>query len=102
MLFFQFLGECIREEFIYIFSYLILVNLAAFIMYRIDKKRSKRNACSRIPESAFIGMATIGGGLGSIFGMLLFHHKTRHAKFIIAIPLLMIIWSYFLAQSHTA
>ena len=37
-------------------------------------------------------MARIGGGIGSWLGIKSFHHKTKHAKFRIVVPLWMIIW----------
>jgi uncharacterized membrane protein YsdA (DUF1294 family) len=45
----------------------------------------------RIPESVLITIAVIGGSIGSILGMVLFHHKTRKAKFRIGLPVILAV-----------
>ena len=76
---------------IIIISYLLVINLIAFVLYGIDKKRAIRNEY-RIRESALLWIARLGGGIGSWLGIKLFRHKTRHTKFRIVVPLWMIIW----------
>lgn len=74
-----------REIEIVIAIYFILINLAAFIMYGEDKRKAVRHKW-RIPERTLIGIAVFGGSLGALFGMIIFHHKTRHRKFTIGVP----------------
>ena len=45
----------------------------------------------RIPEATLLGLAAIGGSLGAWLGMVLFRHKTRHPKFAVGIPLLLLL-----------
>ena len=45
----------------------------------------------RIPEITLLSLAIIGGGIGSFLGMIFFHHKTKKLKFMILIPLSIII-----------
>ena len=59
--------------------YLSLINALAFLLMLADKQRAKKHRW-RIPEAVL---------LGALFGMWLFHHKTRKAKFFITIPLLL-------------
>ena len=79
--------------------YLIVINILAFILYGIDKKRA-RDHTWRISERMLIGIALIGGSVGAIVGMLLFHHKTRHWYFRYGLPLILIlqvaaaVWAY--------
>ncbi len=40
-------------------------------------------------KAVLLGAAALGGSVGALFGMWLFHHKTRKAKFFITIPLLL-------------
>ena len=55
---------------------LLLWNFFIFILYGIDKYRSKRGHW-RIPEKYLLLGAYIFGGFGAWFGGLIFHHKTR-------------------------
>lgn len=71
--------------------YLLLANLLAFVLYGIDKVKAKKKAY-RIPERTLLWMARIGGGVGSWIGVMVFHHKTKHAKFKIVVPLWTVIW----------
>lgn len=79
--------------------YLIVINILAFILYGIDKKRARDHAW-RISERMLIGIALIGGSVGAIAGMLLFRHKTRHWYFRYGMPLILIVqvaaavWAY--------
>lgn len=70
--------------------WLILVNLAAFILYGMDKSYAKKGA-RRIPERTLLFWAWIGGSIGAFLGMRLFHHKTLKPKFAVTVPLLMVL-----------
>ena len=69
-----------------IVMYLIVVNLLAFICFGVDKQKARTNQW-RISENTLLG----GGSLGAICGMRLFHHKTRHPKFSLGLPIILII-----------
>lgn len=71
--------------------YLIGVNLAAFILYGVDKRRARLHRW-RISESGLILFAWIGGAYGAICGMKMWHHKTQKVKFKILIPLACVVW----------
>ena len=77
--------------FIVIAIYLLIVNLIAFALYGIDKRRAIKHQF-RIPEKTLLWMARIGGGVGCWLGIKVFRHKTKHARFRIAVPLWTIIW----------
>ena len=70
--------------------YLITVNAVAFILMIVDKYKAKKNLW-RIPEATLMGVAAIGGSIGALIGMYLVRHKTRHKKFTVGIPLMLII-----------
>ena len=76
---------------IIILSYLLVINLIAFILYGIDKKRAIRNE-HRIRESVLLWIARLGGAIGSWLGIKIFRHKTKHTKFRIFVPLWIVIW----------
>ncbi len=80
-----------------IIVYLIVINIVAFAMYGIDKYKAVHNKW-RIPESLLVGVSVIGGGVGALLGMLIWHHKTRKWKFKILVPLFLILWVLFTAS----
>ena len=69
--------------------YLVLMNLAAFTAMGVDKSKAKRRAW-RIPEKTLFLLSLLGGSIGSLVGMYTFRHKTRHLKFTIGMPLILI------------
>ena len=54
-----------------------------------DKRKAKRNAF-RTPESVLFILALMGGSIGSILGMYIFRHKTKHWYFVVGMPLILI------------
>ena len=70
--------------------YLVLINLAAFVLMGLDKRKAKKNLW-RIPEKTLFLSAILGGSAGAIAGMYVFHHKTRHWYFVIGMPLILVI-----------
>ena len=70
--------------------YLVVINIAAFAMMGIDKKRARKHEW-RIPEARLFTSALLGGGLGALTGMYFFKHKTKHWYFVVGMPLIMIL-----------
>ncbi len=70
--------------------YLIIVNAAGFLFMGIDKRRAKKRAW-RIPEATLFIIAVIGGALGTLLGMYLFRHKTRHWYFVYGMPAILAV-----------
>ncbi len=66
------------------------MNLIAFALYGIDKRRAKQGAW-RISEYTLLLVALLGGSLGALLGMRYFRHKTRHRKFRYGIPLILLL-----------
>ncbi len=73
-----------------IIIYLFLINLAAFGLMGLDKRKARKNLW-RIPEKTLFLSAILGGSAGAIAGMYAFHHKTRHWYFVIGMPLILVI-----------
>ena len=71
-----------------IFLYLLIVNAIGFILMLGDKRMARKKLW-RIPESTLIMVAVIGGSIGSLAGMYVFRHKTKHLKFTIGIPVIL-------------
>ena len=82
-------------------GYVLLINLLLFILMGIDKRAAKRKKW-RIPERRLLTLGIIGGGIGGILGMLVFHHKTHRIYFTICYVVNIICWGiaflYFMQQ----
>lgn len=59
----------------------ILINCISFGLYGIDKYKAKKHHY-RISETTLLVSSCIAP-LGSLFGMFLFHHKTKKLKFYV-------------------
>ncbi len=70
--------------------YLLALNTLAFLAMGHDKLKAKRHLW-RTPEVTLILLAALGGSVGAILGMSLFHHKTNHAKFKVGLPLILVL-----------
>ena len=70
--------------------YLLLINALAFALMGIDKSRARRRAW-RIPEKALFLAAAAGGSIGAIAGMFAFRHKTKHLRFVLGLPLILLL-----------
>ena len=74
-----------------VFSYYLLaINLVTFFIYAIDKYKAKKSKW-RIPEKTLLLLAAVGGSIGALAGIRLFHHKTLHKKFRYGVPTILII-----------
>ena len=74
----------------YVLYYLAAINLVTFLVYGIDKLRAKRGAW-RIPEKTLFLLPLLGGSVGAIAGMRVFHHKTKHWYFKYGLPLILLL-----------
>ena len=83
----------------YIVIYLLSVNLITFLVYGLDKWKAKRDKW-RVPEKTLILLAVIGGTIGALLGMQVLRHKTKHIKFTVGIPVILVaqlvlVWFLF-------
>ena len=74
-----------------IILYLIIINAVGFLLMLADKRAAKKSAW-RIPEARLMSIALSGGCFGVYAGMMLFRHKTKHPKFSIGVPLIMVLY----------
>lgn len=77
----------------YIILYLIIINLYGIYIMYIDKRRAKERKW-RVSEKWIFLVALLFGSIGVIIGMKAFRHKTKHLKFIVGIPAILIIQLY--------
>ena len=82
----------------YLLIYLSIINLIAFIVFFIDKRKSIKNKW-RIRENTLHLLSFAGGIYGSIAAMLLFRHKTKKLKFCL-ITALALIFNFLIAYLY--
>ena len=97
-----------NQYFLIFFIYLAIINLIAFLLFAIDKKRAQYNGeiekakrrrkpeaartmKQRIPEKTLFVAAAIGGSIGAMAGMWICHHKTKHWYFVYGMPLILLL-----------
>lgn len=73
----------------FLLYYLLAVNIAAWILYGLDKWKAKSGK-RRISERTLLLTALAGGSAGALSGMLLFRHKTRKPRFMIGVPVMFV------------
>ena len=75
--------------------YLLVMNLITFFVFGIDKWKAKRKrtheSTRRVPEKTLFLLSILGGSVGALLGMRVWHHKTLHRSFRIGIPLILIL-----------
>ena len=70
--------------------YLAAINLVTFLVFGLDKWKAKRKerhqATRRVPEKTLLVLSALGGSVGALLGMRVFHHKTLHKRFRFGVP----------------
>jgi uncharacterized membrane protein YsdA (DUF1294 family) len=69
---------------------LVLINLYGFILMNIDKRRAINHQW-RVPEMRLLLTAFCFGSLGVLSGMYIFRHKTKHWRFVVLVPISLIL-----------
>ncbi len=87
MRFFALIGE---HPLYILWLWLAIINLAAFLAMGIDKAKASRRKW-RIPEKTLFLLAALGGSVGGICGIYVFHHKTLHKKFTLGFPAIFVL-----------
>ena len=92
----------------YFFIYLAVINVFAFLLFWVDKRRAVYNGeiekakrrrkqepvrpmKRRISEKTLLVTAAIGGSIGSMAGMWIFRHKTKHWYFVYGLPVILLL-----------
>ena len=85
------LSQYIPKTVLIIFlAYIILINIITLFVYGVDKRRAKTRQ-RRIRESVLLGLAAVGGSIGALLGMLTYNQKTKHKKFTIGVPVILLV-----------
>ena len=84
-------------------GYLIIISIIGFILPPVDKSKARKNKW-RIRERTLFIVSALGGSVAMYISMRIFHHKTKHKRFMIGIPVIIIlqfgavfaIWYFFM------
>lgn len=72
--------------------YLVGINVLTFLIYGVDKYLAKKKLY-RISEYSLFVLSLLGGSLGALLGMKVFHHKTKKISFWILNIIFLVIWT---------
>lgn len=73
----------------FLLGYVLFINLfSLFIMY-VDKNNARKHRW-RVSESSLLGLGFLGGSIGLLTGMYVLRHKTKHSKFTLGIPMILL------------
>ena len=69
-----------------------VLSVISMVVCVYDKVISKKNRVElRVPERVLLLLSALGGSLAMYITMQIIHHKTKHAKFMIGIPVIMVL-----------
>ena len=71
-------------------GYLLGMNLISFVLCGVDKWKAKMHKW-RISENNLLLSCMMGGSIGFMVGMKIFSHKTKHLKFTLGVPFILLI-----------
>lgn len=74
----------------FLILYLMIINLISIIITIFDKHRAIKRKY-RVKESTLLIFSVLGGSIGMFITMQVIRHKTRHIKFMLGIPLIIIL-----------
>ena len=71
--------------------YLCAISIASVVVCCYDKIAAKHNPKHRIREATLLWLSALGGSVAMLVTMLLIRHKTKHKKFMIGIPAIIVL-----------
>ena len=73
-------------------AYLAVISLISIIVCVYDKKISKKKRVElRTPEKTLLILSALGGSVAMFITMIIIRHKTKHVKFMLGIPVIIVI-----------
>ena len=72
-------------------GYIAVMSIISIVVCIYDKIAAKHNPKHRTREATLLLLSALGGSVAMLLTMLLIRHKTKHKKFMIGIPLIIIL-----------
>ncbi len=67
----------------------VIFSVLSAIVTVLDKSRARKGG-RRVPEATLFTLASLGGAAVMLIVMLLIRHKTKHLKFMLGLPLIIL------------
>lgn len=78
------------------YIYFFIISIVAVVLTIYDKIAAKKRSF-RISEATLILCGAFGGAVAELVTMLIIRHKTRHVKFMLGLPLIILAQAILLA-----
>ena len=75
----------------YFIIYILCISLVTAIITAYDKRAAKKHPKHRVPENVLLMLAIAGGSVAELLTMLKIRHKTKHKKFMIGLPVIIVL-----------
>ena len=72
-------------------AYELIISVVAVCVTVYDKWAAKKRPKERTRESTLLLLSALGGSIAMLLTMLAIRHKTKHIKFMLGIPLIIIL-----------
>ena len=76
---------------LFFLAYLLIISVVAFAVTLYDKWAAVKRPQERTRESTLLLLSTLGGSMAMLLTMLGIRHKTKHLKFMIGIPIIIVL-----------
>jgi uncharacterized membrane protein YsdA (DUF1294 family) len=76
--------------FLILLAYIAIISLISVIVCCYDKIAAKKFTKHRTREATLLWLSVLGGSVAMLLTMFAIRHKTKHAKFMVGIPLIII------------
>lgn len=70
--------------------YLAIISVISIVVCIYDKFAAKHNPKHRTREATLLLLSALGGSVAMFITMQIIRHKTKHVKFMLGIPLIII------------
>ena len=72
-------------------AYLCVISVVAVAVCIYDKFAAKHATKHRTPEAFLLLLSALGGSVAMLATMLVIRHKTKHVKFMVGIPAIIVV-----------
>ncbi len=74
----------------FLLGYLAVISVISIIVCIYDKIAAKHNPKHRTREATLLLLSALGGSVAMFVTMQIIRHKTKHIKFMLGIPLIIV------------